>query len=378
MTVELVLSDLKANPANFLYRFRGFHDWCALHHNEIMSREDVPVYVRMPEWQCFGFWLYIISFERIPEIKDLDGKHLSEMLPADASLVLEHLSSNKSDRSWIIARLSDIPAYLDYEDAVSYLMARWGMVEVARVPNRLYRAHRRESKVWHPWIENFIAYELHMRFTGHSAGVNYFLRECRDYIRGRVADLGSGPGSRARLLKRIIEKATSNGELILVDICDDSCELSLYTAAMLNAAFEREEQCRVLAGKADFCEAGDWEKYPALSRVDTCVCSYVLHWLGFGLSRALGNIARHLSEGGHLIVISEYPMRISKSPFSGFAHHQADERLLSGDRGVSLEELSFFCQECGLELVKILETEVQTLEGRDQHKIFGAVFQKRG
>ena len=378
MTVKLVLSDPEANRANFLYGFRAFHDWCALHHHEIMSREDVPVYVLMPEWQCFGFWFYIVSFEPMPGIKRLGQRALSDILPEDSSLVLEHLSSNEFDRSWVIARLSDVPARLDYEDAVSYLMARWGIIEAVRVPNRLHRVHHRESRIWHPWIENFIAYELHMRFTGHSAGVNFFLRECRDYIRGRVVDLGSGPGSRARLLKSIIEEAGPKGELILVDICDDSCELSLYTAAMLNAALEREGQCFVLAGKADFCEAGDWERYPALSRVDACVCSYVLHWLGPGLSRALENIARHLSEGGHLVVVSECPMRISESPFSRFAHRQADERLLSGDAGVSLEELTSICQECKLELVKSLETEVQTLEGRDRHVIFGAVYQKRG
>lgn len=419
--LKWIFREDKVNLALLMEMCPGYLDFYFIHHcsckrtkcnfySSIMN--SCVAYSTFPEWIFGSFWFYIISSQPIPEDLDFCEQPLKDILAPFSFGVLEHASTRHWDRNYIfvnIADIKDLPSNFNYDQLLDYLLCLWGKTQLERRPSRyafihnatftslsdkprVIRFEREENKVtliedgkeiwscsieeyFQPYLENFLAYEFHMRWTGHSAGVNKLLRNFTPYFGQKVLDFGSGPGSRVRILKKILEKNYSNGEIILLDKSEDALTLC-QLANLLN--YEKDFEIKRLYG--DGCNDKLWNE--KLRGINTVVCSYVLHWLDKEeIKEFLHNVSKNLTVGGHLIVISEYPMQISQSPFAKYAYQcknsTGSDELLSKKTGFSMDEIKELCGNEGLVEKQRQEIQIESLVGDGKHSIFGMVFQKQ-
>lgn len=105
----------------------------------------------------------------------------------------------------------------------------------------------------------------------------------------------------------------------------------------------------------------------------TVLACYLFHWLGDKLPVAVHNIASALESGGYLVVLGECPVEYTESPFLEYASSIHGGRKPTN---VSLEEIVALCVKEGLRFIEKEEVEIQTLDPKDRHPMFGVVFQK--
>ncbi len=217
------------------------------------------------------------------------------------------------------------------------------------------------------------AYQAHMCFTGHWAAASQLLIIFRKYLKGSILDVGCGTGDMEFLLSLIIEcDLVEINEIYAIDVNKEALEHAAKVITLL-APNVWLQQITFHFHEADIASE-KWDT-PSANAFDTIIISFVVHWLNERLSKAIKNIAKSLKQGGKLVVISEYPLVITPSPFNEQAKRRND-RMLDSSRGVSVEELIKLCELEGMRPIGNRNILVTSPFFKYNHQAFGVVFEK--
>lgn len=346
-----------------------------------------------PEWVAFGFWFYIVTTEEfLSSMVGWREKPLKSIFSTGGThLFLEDLPT----KSWVRIPLSSLPDDVRVEEAISYCMIEWGKQQISNPSAFLnfhtkvgnlgcikFRRNKDQPDFIEPYVTDekgkehllclpsFIAYELHMRYTGHTKAIQEVIESFSPYIRSKIIDIGCGPGSHAKLfVKALKNNSEKNGEIYFADKDPVMHIVAPHVSEVLLLDPKFEDTCGAFRYlQTDICETEHFSKLS--NSFNTVVASYIWPWVSDRLDQVMQNIVNCLVLEGHFIAIGEFPDRPTPSLFRRYAD------LGKVSQAVPLETLSERAESFGLKLICQEEKEVITPEPENRHQMFGAVFKK--
>lgn len=234
------------------------------------------------------------------------------------------------------------------------------------------------------------AYVAHMIVTGHEVAASELVAGFRRFIVGPVLNVGCGTGEQTlwasivlgdeqksrghagdRFVSITVDRRSGRpvsvqGEFTIANLDINPAMLEFTGNAILHL-FDEPGRFRWIFMQGDITRMRPATSYR------TVVASYLFHWLGDGLAPAIRNIAACLAPGGHLIVLGEFPLVYTPSPFL-----DGTTTIHGTPTPIPFEEIERLCREAGLELAERKDVEIPTLEKECRHPMFGAVFKKKG
>lgn len=188
--------------------------------------------------------------------------------------------------------------------------------------------------------DNFSDYDSHMRQTGHYDAQAVIISEILDEIKEPVLDLACGTGVILKLLADIFTKLAGND----------------FSLPMVKVA-ERETGLQVSNDNAETLESHS-RKY------GTIICCNLFYYIQ-NKSKAISRWKELLDEGGHIIILEEFPFG---DPNKGKLDQQADELLELVDP-MSPEEIEAIMKNQGFDLKKKAQTTID-----EKHDLYGSIF----